>query len=271
MNRHKPAHKKKKSKRPRSRGDAPKLTIQRGPFVVPERIRVRLQFVAHFQWYASSAKEANYVFRPSSPFDVDPATGGASAYGFTEYSNFYFRYRTHSSSITVDASNLDTEGTCLYVVPSSDNPGNNLSNAAIYFTNPACRYKMLGPYQGNAAGRVKHHITTRQIVGVDGDALDAYSSLCTANPSSNWYWVVGLLKTAPSNMTYGAAFIVKIKMDVEFFDRRTLATQLESFHKVAPVGTSPAPFPPPQAVYIVEPPVDLPDPRQRAPVLARRN
>lgn len=249
-----------KNRHAKKRGDNPITKIQRGPFLSPERIRVQLQFVAHFQWYQASSKESNYVFRPSSPFDVDPAVGGANSYGFAEYSNFYFRYRTHSSSITVDASNLDNEGTCLWVVPSVDNPGNNISNSAVYFTNPNCHYKMLGSYNGNAAGRVKHYCTTQSLAGVDDNSLDSYSSLCTANPASNWYWVVGLLKTPPSNFTYGAALIVKIKIFVEFFERRTLATQLELPHRPV-VGNSTPSFPAPLPVYIVEPPVTLADPR----------
>lgn len=243
--------KRKDTTRPRNQTSGPKLTINRSPFLTPERLSVKLQFGATYDIKNVGFRDASYVFRPSSVYDIDPAIGGASCYGLTEYSQFYEKYRVVSSKISLHMSNTDLEGVIVSITPSTSNPGNNMSDVTPFIANPLSKFKSLAGYQGSASGTLTHYCTTQQISGVATTAEDGYSALVTTNPLENWYWVIVLAKAGVSTLTNGISVLVRIETTVHFYDRKTFTTAL-SAHKGN--VSDPASFPPPMPVYMVNPP-----------------
>lgn len=238
--------------RPQTSG--PPVTIQRSPFLVPERLSVRLQFTEIYNVKNVGFRDAAYVFRPSSAFDVDPALGGATAYGLTEYANFYSKYRVFASKITLQMTNTDLEGVTVGITPSTTNPGNNPSDISPFISNPLTKFRTIGGFQGNSAGVLEHNMTTQRMSGVATTAEDGYSALVNANPVENWFWVISLVKGGVSTITNGVSILVKIEMTVHFYDRKILPAIL----KVREAALDPPDtFPPPIPVYITQPPTPM--------------
>lgn len=229
----------------------PPVTIESTPFICPERLSVKLQFTGAYDIKNVGFRDASYVFRPSSPYDVDPAIGGASSYGLAEYANFYSKYRVYSSKITLHMSNTDLEGVIVSLTPSTLNPGNNMSDIGPYISNPLTKFRPIGGYQGNSASTLTHFCTTQRMSGVATTAEDGYSSLVTTNPIENWFWVICLSKAGVSTLSNGVSLVVKIEMTVHFYDRKTLATTL---YRHVTRADPPAVFPPPIPVYLTTPP-----------------
>lgn len=260
--RHKEVRSTRKPRKQQRQTAPPPVTIERSPFLCPERLSVRLQFTGAYDLNNVGFKDASYVFRPSSPYDVDPSIGGASSYGLSEYSNFYSKYRVYSSKITLHMTNTEQEGSVISITPSTTNPGNNVSDIGPYISNPLTKFRPIGGFQGNSAATLSHFCTTQKMSGVTTTAEDGYSSLVSTNPVENWYWVVCLTKSGLSNLTYGTALLVKIEMTVHFYDRKTLNTTLYRHVRGEEQSSS---FPPPIPVYLTSPP---PPQAAHAPVLA---
>lgn len=200
---------------------------------------------------SAGAKFSNYVFRPSSIYDVDPSIGGATCYGYTEYEPFYTSYRVYASTIQVFCSNLEAEGNNVFLLASETSPGNNVADLSPYFAHPRARYLPLGPYQGNAAGRLSASCTTQAISGVSTFAADEYTGVFGSSPANNWFWIIGTYK-AGNNLVYGVDLVVKIKITVDLFDRKIVTTGLTKLHQVPADAQG---FPPPIPVYMVSPPI----------------
>lgn len=230
----------------------PRVTISRTPFLMPERLSVKLQWTAAYTITNAGFKDAAYVLRPSSIYDVDPAIGGAKAYGLTEYSEFYSKYRVFSSAITVYATNLELEGTTVFITPSTTNPGNNMTDIGPYISNPLTKFRIISGYQGNASSTVSHYMTTQRMAGVQTTAEDGYSALVSTNPVENWYWVIGLAKAGIINFTNGVSMIIKVECTVHFYDRKVLEATLSKVHTNQAEPTS---YPPPIPVYLTNAPV----------------
>lgn len=238
------------ARKQRRQAAAPPVTVSRSPFLTPERLSVRLQFTGIYDIKNVGFRDASYVFRPSSIYDVDPAIGGASSYGLAEYAQFYKKYRVFSSKISLQMTNTDLEGIIISITPSTDNPGKNMSDIGPYISNPLTKFRTIGGYQGNSAGTMSHYCTTQQIAGVTTTAEDGYSSLTTTNPLENWYWVICAAKAGVSTISNGVSMLVKIEMTVHFYDRKVLATILSAHTNV----DAPDTFPPPIPVYLTTPP-----------------
>jgi len=239
-----------KSSRP-SQSSPPPVTIVRTPFLVPERISVPLQWTEIYNLRNVGFRDAALVFRPSSAFDVDPALGGAIAYGFTEYAQFYSKYRVFSSRISLNMTNTDLEGITVGITPSTLNPGNNPADLSPYISNPLTKFRTIGGFQGNSAGFLSHAMSTQKMSGVTTTAEDGYSSLTTTNPVENWFWVISGVKGGVSTITNGVSILVKIEITCHFYDRRILPAVLGQ--RTSSLA-EPAPFPPPIPVYITNPP-----------------
>lgn len=90
------------------RRDEPRVVISRSPYLMPERYSARLTYASTLIMNNAGFKDAAYILRPSSIYDVDPAIGGASAFGLAEFSQFYGRYKVYSSNVSLHVSNLES-------------------------------------------------------------------------------------------------------------------------------------------------------------------
>lgn len=236
----------------RARTGNPKLTIERSLFLVPERCRVTMCHTSTLTLNNAGYKDANYVFRPSSIYDVDPSIGGGKFYGYEEYSKFYSQYRVYSSKIEILCTNLENEGATMFLLATNVSPGNNVADLSPYFAHPKARYLALGNYTANSTGKLTAYCTTQAISGVDTFSGDQYTSDFGGNPSNSWFWVIGMIKNGNTTLVYGVGIVVRIWVDVDLFDRKTLDTSVASLHRI---DADPAPYPPPIPVYLTNPPV----------------
>lgn len=261
----------KKSKQQR-RGpprDVPRTVVSRSPYLMPERYSARLTFATTLQINNAGFKDAAYVLRPSSVYDVDPAIGGASAFGLAEFSQFYSRYKVHSSVLTINIGNLEPEPVTVFLTPSLDNPGNNPSDIGPWFASTVTRMKSLGPYNGNGAASLRHSFVTQALTGVDFYADDAYAAPVNNSPASNTYWILGAVKTGPNNFStgLGVAVVLKMVITVHFYGRKPLVSPAAKIHRVS---DETALSPPPIPVFMVAPPTPFtPTPPPIRSVLAQ--
>lgn len=252
------AYQQKKSKKFKNRKvseavNEPKITVVRSPFLVPERMRIPLVYKSSFVLNDNTSRFAFTRFRPSSIYDVDPLTGGGSFYGFSEWTKFYGKYRTHSSQITVKAVNRDSEAAVPFVLPVAVDPGTSISEPYKYYMNNIARSEILGAYTAQSKCVLKHRTTTKAITGVSERADDPYTALISANPTENWYWLIGTHYIGGGTyMTYGLAVEVKIEAHVDLFDRLVLSdpAYLGGRDPRTNVGSD---YPPPVPVYLVQP------------------
>lgn len=254
MHNHNKSRKARVPKRPKQQGrkktGTPRTVISRTPFLMPERYSAKLTFATTINLLNVGFKDATYVLRPTSVYDVDPAIGGASAYGLAEFSQFYSRYKVHSSTIHVDCSNLDSQPMTFFLTPSLTNPGNNVSDIGPWFASTASRQRSLGPFTGNAASTLRHSYATQTLSGVDFFAEDGYASDVNNNPTLNTYWVLGAVKAGPGNMVNGIALVVKLVLTVHFYGRKPLVSPAAKLHR----NEADEPYPAPIPVYLTTPP-----------------
>jgi hypothetical protein len=164
--------------------------------------------------------QANYRFRPSAAFDIDPALGGTSMPGFAELSQQYSMYRVYGSSIKVTASNPSTTiPVSLIVCPLNQDPSNAMTAANVIASSgqPYAKMKVM-PLLGGPATRISSYMTTVRIFGDPAVNYDHnFSSLVSTVPANNWFWNIAVYSgaTIATNITVN----FEIEVDCEFFDR----------------------------------------------------
>lgn len=188
--------------------------------VFPPRMSLKLKFWTIQPLSLAAAIAANYRWRPTAAFDVDPALGGTAMPGFAEAAAFYSTYRVISSKIKCTVSNPSaTLPVTVMVIPLNADPSNSMSSANVIACsgNPYARMKVMG-LLGSPPSVVVNEMTTQKIYGDPAIYYDHnFSSLVTSVPTNNWFWNVAI---------YSSAFIatalvvnVEVEVDCEFYDR----------------------------------------------------
>lgn len=231
--------------------EGPRIFGGKSPFLMPERVRRTLTYYDDIQMNNVGQYFANIQYRPTSIFDVDPVVGGRKCYGYDAMSTFYEKYRVVSSHIVVKAGNLETTPISVFVCPTQVNPGVNTSSWRQYAADPCSKLQMLGGYTGNSVSTISNSMTTVQLAGVDGKALDDYSSDFGTNPVLEWFWFIGLTKSTPNVLVYGASLSIEIHIVCDFFSRKVLA---DPSYDHIPTVVTPVPYPSPPTVYVATDP-----------------
>lgn len=191
--------------------------------VFPPRMLVKLRFNAYQLLSLAASVGANYRWRPTAAFDVDPALGGTSMAGFAELATFYASYRVQSSRIRASISNPSVVSpVTLIVTPTNADPTNSMSVANIIASveNPYAQFKESG-LLGCPSTNVTNFMSTQKIFGDPAVFYDHnFSSLVTTVPANNWFWNVAIY--APAFIATAVSLYVAVDVDVEFFDRSFL-------------------------------------------------
>jgi len=192
--------------------------------VFPPRMLVKLRFNAYQLLSLAAVVGANYRWRPTAAFDVDPALGGTSMAGFAELAGFYATYRVHASRIDASIANTSSVSPCtLIVVPLNADPTNSMTVANIIASveNPYAKIRQSG-LLGCPATNVSCSMSTQKIFGDPAVFYDHnFSSLVTTIPTNNWFWNVAVY--APATIATAISLHVNVDVDVEFFDRTFLS------------------------------------------------
>jgi hypothetical protein len=190
--------------------------------VFPPRMLMKLKYWTQIGLVLTVNTFANYRFRPTAAFDVDPALGGTAMAGFAEASAFYQTYRVSKSAIKVTLLNPSTTlPVTLIVLPMNADPTNSFGVANIIASmgNPYAVSKTSGSSAFPA--RVSAEMTTKKIFG-DAEVLfdHNFTALVTTVPNNNWFWNVCVL--SPAVIATAVYAIVEIEVDCEFYDRNFL-------------------------------------------------
>lgn len=188
--------------------------------VFPPRMRMKLKFWTEQTLSLAAALAANYRWRPSSAFDVDPALGGTAMPGFAEMAAIYATYRVYGSRIKATVPNPSASlPVTVFVVPLNADPTNAMSVANVIACSgqPYARQKTTG-LLGSPPVCVENRMTAQLIWGDPATLYDHnFSSLVSASPTNNWFWNVALY--APAVIATSIVVSVEIEIDCEFFDR----------------------------------------------------
>lgn len=188
--------------------------------VFPPRMCMKMKYWTIGAFSLAAALGANYRYRPSAAFDVDPALGGTSMAGFAEMAAQYATYRVIGSKIKVTLPNPSaTVPVTLIVLPMNADPTNafSLANIVASVGQPYSKTKQCGLLGCNSAVIVSE-MRTRIIWGDPAVFSDHnFSSLVTTVPANNWFWNICVY--APAFIATGLNATVEIEVDVEFFDR----------------------------------------------------
>jgi len=184
---------------------------------------MKLKFFSQPTLSVAVNTQANYRFRPSAAFDVDPALGGTSMAGFAEMAAQYATYRVVASKIKVSFLNPSTTvPVSVIVLPMNADPTNafSLANVVASVGNPYAKTKICA-FAGGPTCVIENQMQTKVIWGDPATLYDHnFSSLVTTVPANNWFWNVCLyvpvIFAAPVYPT------VEIEVDCEFFDRAFL-------------------------------------------------
>lgn len=170
------------------------------------------------------AAHAAYRFRPTAAFDVDPALGSTAMPGYAELSALYASYRVVQSRLRVSLVS-PTSGTATCVcVPMNEDIGASPTYGVIssLVGTPYNEYRVVGA-AGSPPSNFDLTMSTEKIFGSKAVYFDdAFASLVSTIPANNWFWVVALILPAVVGGAQSYTFMVRLDIDVEFFQRRFL-------------------------------------------------
>jgi len=198
----------------------PQSTFQKLNLVFPPRLPMKLKFWTIANLSLAASNSANYRWRPTGAFDIDPALGGTSMAGFAECAQFYATYRVSKSKLKVTASNPSAvTPVTLVVLPMNADPTNAFSTANVIASigNPYAKTKNLG-LLGAPPISITDSMTTVKIFGDSEVFFDHnFTSLVTTVPANNWFWNVCLY--SPAFIANAFNLQIEMEVDIEFYDR----------------------------------------------------
>lgn len=186
---------------------------------MPSRFRTRLTFQKLASINNNTFTFANIRFVPTNCYDIDPQFATTAMPGFSELGSLYRLYRAKSFRISVSFSNLDATSVNCYICPINIDPGVNDSTAQNLLSNRRMRNVMIGPSTGMSTSKsIGTRVAIDEFGGVKWSGqIDQYcSSTSGSAPTNNIYLAVGI-ETSPA-MTLGVVAVVKITVDLEFFE-----------------------------------------------------
>lgn len=191
--------------------------------VFPPRMPVKLKYWGQQVLSLAASLSANYRWRPTAAFDVDPALGGTSMAGFAELAGFYATYRVSASQIKVTVNNPSgVSPVTVIVLPMNADPTNAFGAANIIASmgNPYAKSKLTS-LLGGPPSVIENSMTTVKIFGDSEVFYDHnFTSLVTTVPTNNWFW--NLCLYAPAFIATNIVCQVEITVDCEFYDRNFL-------------------------------------------------
>jgi len=184
------------------------------------QMNMKLKFWANPSLSVAVNNQANYRYRPTAAFDIDPALGGTSMAGFAELAGFYNMYRVLASKISVTVANPSAlYPITVIVIPMNADPTNaeTAANVVASVGNPYAKTKQTG-LLGSPPVVIENSMQTEIIYGDPQIFYDHnFASAVTTVPTNNWFWNVAIYVQT----VFATAVIlnVQITVDVEFFDR----------------------------------------------------
>lgn len=190
------------------------VTIVRGPKIIPDKCRMVLPYSETIQFTGTG--NSIQVFRGNSLFDPDFTGVGHQPLGFDEWKAFYDIYKVHACSISIRMVNSSTLATVCAVWPSPYSTTPSLIDQAL--ERPYTRSVILGTESGNSTAIMKNFSSTKSVWGQKIIEEDNFSSIQSANPVKEWYFLFMASQIAGSG-SLNLSVVFKLKYYVEMFRR----------------------------------------------------
>jgi hypothetical protein len=167
--------------------------------------------------YTSVGYTQSYAFRGNGPFDPNATGTGSQPVGYDELSTFYNKYFVIGARIIITFINNSVVPIQMALVAvNSTSTITSYDDAMLY---PGRKTKMFDGYTrgGNSYGTLTATQRSLSVLGRSYD--DQFSADVTANPSSQWYFMI-LFQTADQATSLSGELQVQIYYDAMFFSRK---------------------------------------------------
>jgi len=163
-------------------------------------------------------------YRMNSAYDPDPALGSGSLSGFTEWAAFYYNYRVLSFQYEINLTNNESFPVVIVSSPTNNDVGLNYTNLTQISELQYGKSRCLSPKGGQDRIRYQGKLLLSDVLGDDSYYYDPnYYSAVTSNPSNLLYFNVGFGDNSNVQVN-GVGCFIRLSYEVEFFDRKTLAS-----------------------------------------------
>jgi hypothetical protein len=173
---------------------------------------------------------ANDRWKLNSAYDFDPTIGSTAIAGFSEAAGIYSMYRVLHVKMTIDFTNQEAfPATCWVAFNASfvGDPGANSSGAIDWMMNPYSKRKLCSQAGGVDRGRFSESMSLARLSGSSSYLTDDnFAALCTTNPATILYAVIGADPVGSNTFTTGKGFALSISaiLRVQFYGRKFLQT-----------------------------------------------
>jgi len=192
----------------------------------PDRYRTILVYDERIAITSTAGATALYRFSGNGLFDPNVTGTGAQPINFDTLSIPYLRYRCYGSSCEIRPISGTACDVALY--PTNAIVTITIDEAA---AQPYAKFVNGVILNGSRAPSLSSSMGSQKILGRDVRGSDAAQALVSAQPAEQWYWVIAV-DSSDRATTFGSSYSVKIKYDVEFFDREAQGLSLAD-HKLS--------------------------------------
>jgi len=194
-------------------------------FIMPDKLQTRLSWNGIQSLVVTTGNaSAAYRYRPTAAYDIDPLLGTTAMPGYGELAQFYGSYRVVQSRLNVQICSPTTGTASCVIVPLNQDPGASPTIGTIrgWAASPYNRYKIV-PASGSPPTIFDETMSTEKMFGTKAVYFDDnFASLTNTVPTNNWFWGVGVLLPVAVGGNQGYTLLVKVEVDVEFFNRNFL-------------------------------------------------
>lgn len=212
-------------RKPRKMTSIETLTLRSPGVIVPDRYRVKLQYVdTTSNLLGAGGSTFGFIrYFANQIFDCNPLILTSAAPGASELFQLYKNYRVKASSITLNVSNMMDNPVNAMIFPSNTDVASSASYGFIQeqLANPYTKWRSLASKGGMDRAFLKNYLSTRKITGDIGTKYDEdYVGSSTANAARSWYWNIASYSLSQTGYSVASIpFEVRITYYVEFFNR----------------------------------------------------
>lgn len=191
-------------------------------WVVPDRIRTKLNYQERITISASTGTLGSHIFRLNSLYDTNQSGSGNQPVGYDQLSALYQKYRVHGVKVKLRAvSQGTTNATSMYdlaMVPQLESPSwSNIEDAT---GNPYRKWTM----SGNSNTRPTVLSAYFPIAKLFGESLadDSYASGVGSDPANVAFLYI-LAQSVDRSSTTSVIIDVSLTFYCDFFQRQSLS------------------------------------------------
>ena len=197
------------------------FTVMNGN-ILPDRLRTKLSYGESYITTTLTTLPYTYVFNGNNAFDPDQTSTGHSPLGWTQLAAFYKRYVVTASKLEVTVGIATSTGTVAPVFCAIHDSLSTTTASLMSSVLERARVKYKVINTGSSSAVLTKKLGTKRVLGLRQLTDSEESDTSTGAPINKWYWHLYLQNIGASDSTT-LTFTVRLKYDVEFFERIPIA------------------------------------------------